>query len=76
MHERYYKRYREILDHHSKHLLWGMDASWQWDFNAWMLDIWIDVWRAMLGPLSEENARNVGYQTAEQLFDIDIQTDE
>lgn len=69
---RYYERYREILRHHSDRVLWGMDASWQWHFNDWVLDTWIDVGRALLGQLPPANARNVGYRTAEELFNIDV----
>lgn len=66
------ERFRPILQNHSDRVLWGMDASWQWHYNDWTLDAWVDVARAMLGRLPEADARNVGYRTAEELFDVSV----
>jgi hypothetical protein len=70
--QRYAERYEPILTEHSERVLWGLDASWQWHFHDWTLDTWVDIGRSVLGRLPEEHARNVGYRTAEELFDIEV----
>jgi hypothetical protein len=71
--ERLYDKFEPILEHYSERVTWGMDASWQWHFNAWALDAWADIARALLGRLSEERAKNVGYETASELFGTSVE---
>lgn len=75
--DKYYERFKPLLENHSERLVWGMDAAYAWHYTKWAMDTWVDIGRALLGRLPEENARNVGYRTAEELFDIKIvsQTD-
>lgn len=73
--QRYYDRYAPILENHSDRVLWGLDASFQWHYNDWALDTWVDVGRALLGRLPEGNARDIGYRTAEELFGINVAVD-
>lgn len=74
--ERFYDAHREILENHSDSVTWGMDASSTWHYTDWALNTWVDVGRACLGMLPEENARNIGYRTAEELFDIEVEDGE
>ncbi|WP_460922270.1 amidohydrolase family protein [Salinarchaeum chitinilyticum] len=71
--QRLYDRFQPILENYSERVTWGMDASWQWHFNDWVLDTWVDVGRSALGRLPEAKARNVGYRTAAGLFEIDVE---
>jgi hypothetical protein len=71
--QQYYDQYATILEEHSDRVLWGMDASYDWHYTPWALDTFVVVTRAMLGKLPAENARNVGYRTAEELFDVDVE---
>jgi hypothetical protein len=52
-----------------------MDASWQWRFNDWAMDTWVDVARALLGKLPQQKAEQVGYETAAELFGITVSQD-
>lgn len=74
--EEFYQEHREILENYSDRLTWGMDAALEWHYQDEVLDTWVDVGRAVLGKLPEEKARNIGYRTAEDLFDIDVPEDE
>lgn len=71
--DRYYDELRPLLESYSDRVLWGMDASLAWHYNRWALDVWIDVGRALLGRIPPDDARNVGYRTAEDLFDIEVE---
>lgn len=68
----YYEVFKPLLENHSKRVLWGIDAAYEWHYTEWAMDTWVDIGRALLGRLPEENARNVGYRTAEELFDIEV----
>ena len=70
--QRHYKNYAEILENHSERVLWGMDASNEWHYEDWALNTFLDIARGILGRLPEENARNIGYRTAAELFDISV----
>mgnify|MGYP002278070225 CR=1 FL=1 len=72
---RLYDLYGSILENHPDRVTWGMDASWQWHFNDWAMDTWIDVARALLGKLPQDKADQVGYKTAADLFGISIDQD-
>ncbi len=67
----HYEKYKPVLEGYSDRVLWGMDAALEWNYAEWALDTWIDVARSLLGRLSTEDARNVGYRTAQELFDLD-----
>ena len=69
---RIHRFFGPILQNHSDRVTWGMDASWRWHFNNWAMNAWVDVIRAALGNLTTEDARNVGYRTAAELFDIEV----
>lgn len=73
--ERFYEEYEVVLEDYSHRLTWGIDAAVEWHYTDWALDAWVDTGRALLGMLPEENARNVGYRTAEELFGIEVSTD-
>jgi hypothetical protein len=66
----FYDEYAVILEDYSHRLTWGMDAAVEWHYTDWALDTWVDVGRALLGMLPEENARNIGYRTVSGLMDI------
>jgi len=70
--QRYEDEYEPVLTEYSERVLWGLDASWQWHYNDWALDTWVDVGRSLLGRFPEEHARNVGYRTAEELFGVEV----
>jgi hypothetical protein len=67
--------YEPILSNHPDRVTWGMDASWQWRFNDWAMDTWVDVARALLGKLPQQKAEQVGYETAAELFGITVSQD-
>lgn len=67
-----YDLYEPMLENHPDRVTWGMDASWQWHFNDWAMDTWVDVARALLGKLSRDKAEQVGYKTAAGLFRISV----
>lgn len=74
--EEFYQEHQDILENYSARLTWGMDAGGRWTMNDWAIDPVIDLSRAVLGKLSEKKARNIGYRTAEELFDIDVPEDQ
>lgn len=69
----YYEEHAAILEDYSDRLLWGMDAAKSWHYTDWALNTWLDIGRSLLGRIPEEDARNVGYRTAEELFDIEVE---
>lgn len=71
--EEFYQEHARILKDYSDRVTWGMDASYDWHYTDWALDTWVDVARSLLGRLPEENARNVGYRTAADLLDIEVE---
>ena len=73
--ERLYDQYALILEDYSERVLWGLDAAAEWHFEDWAFDTFIDIGRGILGRLSDANARNVAYRTAENLFDIEVAAD-
>lgn len=70
--DRHDEQYGMLLEEYPERTLWGMDASMAWHYTDWALDTFVDIARALLGRLPEENARQVGYETAEDLFDIEV----
>jgi hypothetical protein len=68
----YYERFKLLLENHSDRVLWGIDAAYEWHYTEWAIDTWVDISRALLGRLPEEKARNIGFRTAEEVFDIEI----
>jgi hypothetical protein len=70
--ERFYEEYRVVLEEYSHRLTWGMDASSRWHYTDHVLDAWVDCGRALLGMLPEDNARNIAYRTAADLFDVEV----
>ncbi|SDJ74173.1 hypothetical protein SAMN05216226_108116 [Halovenus aranensis] len=72
--ERHYEKYGTLLEEYPERTLWGMDAALTWHYTDWALDTFVDLARSLLGRVSEEKARQVGYQTAQDLFDIDVET--
>lgn len=70
--ERHYEEYAAILEEYSDRVLRGIDAAAEWHYREWAFDTFIDVGRGVLGRLQEENARDVAYRTAEDVFDIDV----
>lgn len=69
---RLYDMYEPMLSNHPDRVTWGMDASWQWHFNDWAMDTWVDVARALLGKLPQQKAEQIGYKTATELFGITV----
>lgn len=70
--ERLYELFGAAMENHPDRVMWGMDASWQWHYNGWAMDTWVDVARALLGKLPTEKARAVGFRTAADLFDVEV----
>lgn len=70
--DRLYRMFGAAMENHPDRVTWGMDASWQWHYNAWAMDTWVDVARALLGKLPSENAEQVGYRSAADLFGISV----
>lgn len=71
--DQFYQEYEEILENYSDRLTWGMDTACGATRNNYTLNAIIDMSRALLGRLPEKNARNIGYRTAEELLDIDVE---
>jgi hypothetical protein len=72
----FYDEFQVILEDYSDRVTWGMDAAVAWHYTDWALDTWVDVGRALLGMLPEENARNIGYRTVSELMNIDVAASE
>ena len=70
--DRLYGKYEAALNSHSDRMLWGIDAANEWHYENWALNTFLDIARGILGRLPEEDARNDGYRTAEELFDIEV----
>lgn len=73
--ERHYENYGTLLEKYPERTLWGMDAALTWHYTDWALNTFVDLARALLGRLPEENARQVAYGTAEELFDIEVESE-
>ena len=69
---RFHEEYEVVLKDHAHRLTWGMDAAVAWHYTDRALDAWVDAGRALLGMLPAEHARNIGYRTAEDLFDVEV----
>lgn len=74
--ERHYEEYAAILEEYSDRVLWGIDAAAEWHYREWAFDKFIDIGRGVLGRLPQENARDIAYRTAEDLFDINVPENE
>ncbi|UIP01097.1 amidohydrolase [Halobaculum sp. CBA1158] len=70
--EEFYEEHATILEEYSDRLAWGLDAGHEWHYTDWVLDTWVDITRAVLGRLPEENARDIGYRNAAELFGLDV----